>query len=123
VVLSDGDDNSSAITFQNAVEYARRSGTVIFTIGLDLPASGFGVRNKLQELASSTGGKAFFAGKASQLQTIYADIEEELRSRYLIVYQRSGGCVEDQTACPVEVRLPSGMKARVTRVVGDKPPL
>lgn len=126
VVLSDGDDNSSAITFQNAVEYARRSGTVIFTIGLDLPASGFGVRNKLQELASSTGGKAFFAGKASQLQTIYADIEEELRSRYLIVYQRSGACAEEaeaRAACPVEVKLPSGMKARVTRVVGDKPPL
>ena len=54
VVLSDGDDNSSAITSQNAVEYARRSGTVVFTIGLDLPASAETIFADAIELAVTT---------------------------------------------------------------------
>ena len=122
VLLSDGDDNASSITFENAVEYARRSGTVIYAIGLDLPITGIGVRNKLQELAASTGGRAFFASKASELSAIYGTIETELRSRYLVVYQRSGACVADNSVCPVEVKLARGLKARVTRSVEPRAP-
>jgi VWFA-related protein len=124
VLLADGEDNASAIAFEDALEYARRSGTAIYTIGLDLPFPGFGVRQKLQRLAEETGGQAFIANRASELDAIYATIEEELRSRYLIVYQRDSACGSDTlppSSCPLELKLRKGVQARVTRVVASAP--
>ncbi|HEV7517105.1 MAG TPA: VWA domain-containing protein, partial [Thermoanaerobaculia bacterium] len=44
-------------------------------------------RKHLTRLAEETGGQSFFPDAASDLTAIYARIQEELRSRYLLVYQ------------------------------------
>jgi Ca-activated chloride channel homolog len=86
VLLSDGDDTTSTVPFEDALEYARRMNTAVYTIGLNVGRLNVPVRRKLEELARSTGGRSFFVGQASELEGIYEVIEKELRSRYLLSY-------------------------------------
>ena len=86
VLLSDGDDTASAFSFDDALEYARRSEAAVYTIGLGIPVLSTGVRNKLQRLAEETGGRSFFISEAEELDGVYGRIGEELRSRYLLAY-------------------------------------
>ncbi|HEV7786532.1 MAG TPA: VWA domain-containing protein, partial [Thermoanaerobaculia bacterium] len=54
-----------------------------YTIGLGEDVE----KGKLKRLSEETGGRAFFPRDAAELPAIYAAIEEELRSQYLIAYQ------------------------------------
>ena len=85
-------------------------------VGLGVGSGLFsGVRGKLKELAEETGGRVFFIGRAEELDTVYDEIEEELRSRYLIAYQsdRAGGGDEYRA---VEVKIGQrGLTARTIR--------
>ncbi len=65
VLLSDGDDNTSQLTYDEALEYAKRSGVAIFTIGLKIPAHSLGIRGKLNRLGEMTGGMVFYVSKAA----------------------------------------------------------
>lgn len=91
VVLSDGEDTSSSLPFKDALEYARRSGVAVYSIGLRIGKFDLSVRSKLDELAKETGGRAIFIENATDLQTAYAEIEKELRSQYLIAYKSDQG--------------------------------
>lgn len=116
VLLSDGDDNSSYIAYKDAVEYARRSGVAIYSIGFNLSGFEIGLKSKLTEIAETTGGKAFFTGKAEDLPGIYAQIERELRSRYLMAYNSNQPAAKPGTFREVEVKVKkSGLKARTAR--------
>jgi VWFA-related protein len=115
VLLSDGDDNTSQLTFDEALEYAKRSGVAIFTIGLKIPAHSLGIRRKLDHLGEVTGGRVFYVSKAAELAGVYAEIEHELRSRYLLAFQSAvqagaGGYRQIE----VKMRKP-GLKARTAR--------
>ncbi len=115
VLLSDGDDTASATPFEDAVEYARRSGVAIFCVGLDVGALKVGVRRKLTQLAEETGGRVFFISKASELAAVYAEIEEELRSQYLLAYS-SDRPTPDGNFRVVEVDVARrGLEARTIR--------
>ena len=70
-VSDDGDDTASAMPFRDALEYARRSGVTVYTIGLDVGKLQTGVRGKLNDLAKETGGRSFFISRASELVTVY----------------------------------------------------
>lgn len=83
ILLSDGDDTSSGYAFRDVLEYARRSGVSIYSVGLSVKLLS-GARGKLEELAAATGGRSFFIGQAEELAGVYKEIEDELRSRYLI---------------------------------------
>ncbi len=83
LLLSDGKDEGSRFSFEDALDYARRAGVTIYSIGLgdDLD------RKKLEKISEETGGRAFFVARPAELDAIYTTIEEELRSKYLIAYQ------------------------------------
>jgi Ca-activated chloride channel family protein len=115
VLLSDGDDNSSYITFKDAMEYSKRSGVAVYPIGLNLSTFDTGIKSKLTELAESTGGRAFWTNKPEELPAIYKQIESELRSRYLVAYN-SNDTNSLPGFRPVEVKVKrSGLKARTAR--------
>jgi Ca-activated chloride channel family protein len=115
VLLSDGDDNSSQLTFDEAQEYARRSGVAIYTIGLDVSRLQVGIRHKLNHLSEVTGGRVFYVSKATELKAVYAEIESELRSRYLLAFE-SGTASAEGGYREVEVRVKkSGLHARTAR--------
>jgi VWFA-related protein len=115
VLLTDGADTFSHATWEDALGYARRSGVAIYTIGLGLKQHERSAKNKLIELAESTGGRAFFIDKADDLASAYGQIEAELRSRYYLAYQSERPADKDGFR-EIEVRTKKG-KARVSRGV------
>ncbi len=115
VLLSDGEDNTSALEFEESLEYAKRSGVVVFTIGLRIGKADIGVRRKLEKLSQETGGRTFYIKEAVDLASVYKDIERELRSQYLVAYnsdqQTEGGAYHE-----VEVKVRGGkLRARTIR--------
>lgn len=115
ILLSDGDDTASGLNWDDTLEYARRSGTVVYAIGLGVSALDVGIRKKLGQLASETGGKLYFTNKAEELTAVYGEIEDELRSRYLLAY--ASDQPPTRTAFrEVEVKVKrGGLKARTIR--------
>lgn len=91
ILLSDGEDTSSTVAFRDALEYARRSGVSIYTIGLRIGRTDIGVRRKLENLAQETGGRTFYIKEAVELDEVYDEIEAELRSQYLLAYNSDQG--------------------------------
>jgi VWFA-related protein len=111
LVLSDGKDEGSRFSYEDAIEYARRAGVTIYMIGLGEDVE----KKKMEKIAEETGGRFFQAGSADQLAGIYATIEKELRSKYLIAYQStntSGGT--DFRAVDLKVGK-SGLEAKTMR--------
>jgi Ca-activated chloride channel homolog len=90
VVLSDGEDTSSILGYDEVLDLTKRSETVIYSIGLrgpDLTARGFREAEfVLRQLAQETGGRAFFPKQASELPRIYAQISDELGAQYSLAY-------------------------------------
>jgi Ca-activated chloride channel family protein len=91
VVLSDGEDTTSLVSFEEVMELAKRSETTIYTIGLQPRDATFqkGFREAefvLRQLAQETGGRAFFVQRAEELSGVYGQIADELSSQYSIGY-------------------------------------
>jgi VWFA-related protein len=116
ILLSDGDDTRSKTAFRQALEYARRGGVAVYPIGLGVDTFGFAIREKLQSLADETGGKVFYLERADQLAGVYAQIEEELRTRYLLAYvsDRPEGGEGELRKIEVKVKK-RGLEARTMR--------
>ncbi|MBI2679298.1 MAG: VWA domain-containing protein [Candidatus Koribacter versatilis] len=87
VVLSDGDDNQSRVTRQEATEMAQRAEVIVYAISTNI--SGVVTRGDkyLQELAEATGGRVFFPMKLDDIAEKFAQIQEELRSQYALAYK------------------------------------
>jgi len=111
LLLSDGRDESSRFDFDQTLDYARRAGITVYSVGLGLgdPLA----RQKLTRLAEETGGASFFIGDVDKLVQVYAQIQSELRSQYFIAYQSSnsdeGG---DFRSITVEVEGQRGLEVK-----------
>jgi Ca-activated chloride channel family protein len=116
VLLSDGDDTSSLIEFDQVLDLAKRSEVVIYSIGL---RQGEIARREfkeaefvLKQLSNETGGRAYFPTDARELAKIYQSIWEELASQYTMAYS-SGNPKRDGAWRRVQVRLgKQGLSAR-----------
>ena len=91
VMLSDGEDTSSLVGFEEVLELAKRSNTIIYSIGLrsrDIrPRRGFREADfVLRQLAQETGGRTFFPEQVEDLPEIYQRISDELSSQYTLGY-------------------------------------
>ena len=86
IVLTDGEDTASRSSWEQALEYTKRSGVVVYPIGLGVGVLSLSARSKLEALAEATGGRAFFIREATELGAVYSQIEDELRSRYYLAF-------------------------------------
>jgi Ca-activated chloride channel homolog len=92
VVLSDGEDTSSLLPFEEVLDLAKRSETAIYAIGLRSGEGSGATRGfreaefVLRQLAQETGGRAFFPNAVTELSAIYRQISDELSSQYTIGY-------------------------------------
>ena len=92
IVLSDGEDTSSLVSYDEVLELAKRSETAIYAIGIRSkePAGtgkGYGQADfALRQLTTQTGGRVFFPSSIDELRSIYALISQELSSQYLVGY-------------------------------------
>ncbi len=108
ILLTDGVNTYGTKKMSDAVEAALKAEAVIYSIGIGdnyFDGVNTGVLNKVSE---STGGRAFFPRDEMELRTAFRQIQEEMRSQYLLVYepvnQRRDGSyrkIEIQVANPV----------------------
>lgn len=114
VVLSDGDDTTSLIGFDDVMELAKQSGVAVYTITLRSPVV---VRHlstrrapqaqsefSMKELAQETGARAFFPGDIKELAGVYGTIADELANQYLLGYSSSNSRL-DGAYRRIEVRV------------------
>jgi VWFA-related protein len=97
VVLSDGEDNASRISLQEAIDTAQQTEVVIYTIGTNPPPSGSLDYNRtnyhkagddrLKALAMQTGGQAMFPTGAREVSRVFSRLRDDLSCRYAISYQ------------------------------------
>jgi len=87
ILLSDGEDNQSRVSREEAIEMAQRAEVIIYTISTN--TSGMKLRGDkvLQRFADETGGKAFFPFKIEDVANAFTEISDELRSQYAISYK------------------------------------
>ena len=87
ILLSDGEDNQSRVSREEAVEMAQRAEVIIYTISTN--TSGLKLRGDkiLEHFADETGGKAFFPFKIQDVADAFSQIQDELRSQYAVAYK------------------------------------
>jgi VWFA-related protein len=88
ILLSDGDDTSSRISKQEVIDLAVKSDVVIYSIGIrdaDFPEGKLDA-GALRKVSDKTGGRAFIPAQPSDLAHAFSQIDQELRSQYLIAY-------------------------------------
>ncbi len=86
ILLTDGQDTSSRLLRSEAIKRALEAETVIYAIGIgDTKKYGMD-RDALNAVATATGGRAFFPKRNTDLTAAFTEIEQELRSQYLIAY-------------------------------------
>lgn len=88
VLLSDGDDTSSTIKKQDVIDLAVKSDVVIYSIGIRDREFSMGKLDSsaLKKISDRTGGRAFFPDNKAELSQAFSQIDDELRSQYLIAY-------------------------------------
>ena len=87
ILITDGEDNQSRVTREEAIEMAQRSEVIIYAISTNI--SGMKLRGDkvLERMAEATGGRAFFPFKIEDISNYFVEIQEELRSQYLLAYK------------------------------------
>jgi Ca-activated chloride channel family protein len=116
LVVTDGEDNASRHSLENAVEQAQRADAVIYTVGVfsddDIKHNHRAMkkaRTALSELSNATGGLAFFPETADDTEAICTQIAHDIRNQYTIAYYPTN-TAHDGTfrAVAVQVTPPRG---------------
>jgi len=93
IVLTDGEDTSSLLPFEEVLDLAKRSETAIYSIGLragegsTTTTRGFKEAEfVLRQFSQETGGRPFFPNQLADLNNVYGQIADELSSQYSVGY-------------------------------------
>jgi Ca-activated chloride channel family protein len=92
VLLSDGEDTTSLVAYEEVLDLAKRANTTIYAIGLRDSEEGGHSRGfneaqfVLRQLSQETGGRAFFPNAINELAGVYGQIADELSSQYTLGY-------------------------------------
>jgi VWFA-related protein len=89
ILLSDGDDNQSHVTREEAIEMAQRAEAIVYTISTNVSGTKGSGDKVLERIADATGGRAFFPFQLRDVANAFAEIQDELRSQYAISYKPS----------------------------------
>jgi Ca-activated chloride channel family protein len=112
VILTDGKDTASKFDFETTLEYVRRAGIAVYGIGLKISGAELDVKYKLNKLAQVTGGQTFYIDSAKNLEAVYHQINEELRSQYVLTYYSTNAGGKDKWR-KVDVKVePTSLQAR-----------
>jgi VWFA-related protein len=87
VLVSDGDDDYSRATKNDAIKMCQRAETIVYTISTDTSPSRDKGDDTLQQIADATGGQAFFPTRMEDVAQGFHNVEVELRSQYSLIYR------------------------------------
>jgi len=109
IVISDGEDNQSEHTREEALAMAQRAEVTIYAVSTSEPGVPTHGDKVLKRLAEQTGGRAFFPFKADETAADFREIARELRSQYSLAYistnQARDGRFRNITIEPVQKGL------------------
>jgi VWFA-related protein len=89
ILLTDGQDTISQVRMQEAINRALKADALIYSIGIGDRYT-FGIdEGALKKISETTGGRAFFPHNEQDLTNAFAQIQRDLRERYLIAYSSS----------------------------------
>jgi VWFA-related protein len=111
VLFTDGDDNSSLLTPQSAVNRAKKAGVPIYTIAEGAAASSKKLTKQLETIAQLTGGLAYEASKLKDVDEVFASINEDLKHIYLLAYRPPAARSEEWRS--IQLRLKGVKNYRV----------
>ncbi len=93
VILTDGEDNGSRMSMDQAIEEAQRADAAIYSVFYSRLQNAYGGpmgnhagHSALEKMSGQTGGKVFEVSEKSSLKTIFAEIAEDMRLEYLLGY-------------------------------------
>lgn len=111
LLVTDGDDDASQKSFEDAIKAAEQSNATIYTIGVfsedDLKTDKKMVRHSkkiLAELAEATGGQAYFPDNLDQVTPVCEQVAREIRNQYTIGYYPTN-TAKDGTFRPVDLKV------------------
>jgi Ca-activated chloride channel homolog len=107
LVITDGQDNMSRETLQDALRKLQSNkGATLYAIGLTDAAEGMSRsgREALQDLATSTGGAAFFPQRLEDVNAITRTVAHDIRSQYTLTYNPGGAIGKGYQTIRVEAR-------------------
>ena len=87
ILLSDGDDNMSHVTREEAIEMAQRAEVIVYTISTNISRGSRGGDKVLDRIAEATGGRAFVPFQLNDVANAFVEIQDELRSQYALSYK------------------------------------
>jgi len=118
VILSDGDDTNSVVSFDDVLDLAERSNIVIYAIGLRGEArfrttrrGGVEGQFALRQFTLQTGGRVVFPASIRDVVDAYSDIRREMASQYILAYESPSGQPRKWRNVTVHVNRP-GIVAR-----------
>lgn len=112
LLITDGEDNHSRYSFSEVKEFAKEHDVLVYAIGLlddqstQMPRIGAAL---LQDLASLTGGVAFFPDSVAALDSICAQIGNDLKNQYVLGYHSSNPSSDGKwRKIRIKVNMPKG---------------
>ena len=87
ILVSDGEDNQSRVSRDEAVEMAQRANVIVYSISTNTSGMILHGDKVLEYIAESTGGRVFFPFKIEDVANAFSEIQEELRSQYALAYK------------------------------------
>jgi Ca-activated chloride channel homolog len=112
LVVSDGGDNASRTTFDDALAMALRMDAVIYTVSVHDQYDDEAKPDVLRKLASATGGESFFLRNAAGVTETFERIARDIRSGYTLGYVPTSN-QPGYRSLRVDVRPPNGRKPTV----------
>ncbi|MGE5204757.1 MAG: VWA domain-containing protein [Chlamydiota bacterium] len=87
ILLTDGEDNQSHVTREEAIEMAQRAEVIVYTISTNISGMKTHGDKVLERIADATGGRSFFPFKVEDVTDAFTQIQDELRSQYALSYR------------------------------------
>jgi len=110
VVITDGVDQGSRLTRNQAIEAAQKADAVIYSVDYSDPRAygpfggGGGGEGELRKMSDETGGHVFKVDRKHPLDEVFKELQDEMRSQYSIAYTPTNE-VKDGGYRHLDVRL------------------
>lgn len=115
ILLSDGEDNLSHVTREEAIDMAARAEVIVYTISTNIS----GMKGKgdkvLERIADATGGRAFFPFQMRDVSDAFLSIQEELRSQYAMAYKPANFVADGRYRTIEILAQDKGLKVRTRK--------
>jgi Ca-activated chloride channel homolog len=115
ILLSDGEDNLSHVTREEAIEMATRADVIIYTISTNISGMKGNGDKVLERIAEATGGRSFFPFQMREMSDAFLSIQEELRSQYAVSFKPANFIADGRFRAIEILPLERGLKVRTRK--------